>query len=156
MNAAYESVTSAPECKVLNTLWIRNRVDAKSGYFLSGDVIRSSPFFTLITIFKMATSTHALLPIFPDESWALEWILILVSAWCGRANSIWIRIRVDVENFESGKKSLRIKKYLDTCWRALGYWVHVQIWVKEWWIVNEQNLVEKYLYFDRPINLKLK
>ena len=33
---------------------------------------------------------------------------------CGRANSIWIRIRVDVEIFESAKKNLRIQKYPDT------------------------------------------
>ena len=46
---------SAPEWKVLSTLRIRNRVDAKSGYFLSVDVRRSSPSFTVITIFKMAT-----------------------------------------------------------------------------------------------------
>ena len=30
------------------------------------------------------------------------------------ANSIWIRIRVDVEIFESAKKNLRIQKYPDT------------------------------------------
>ena len=38
---------------------------------------------------------------------------------CGQANSIWIRIRVDVEIFESRKKNLRIKNYQDTCGRGL-------------------------------------
>ena len=46
VNPAYESTTfwiRSPEWKFLNTLWIWNRVDAKSGYFLPGDVTRSSP-----------------------------------------------------------------------------------------------------------------
>ena len=38
---------------------------------------------------------------------------------CGRANSIWIRIRVDVEIFESAKNNLRIQKYPDTSERGL-------------------------------------
>ena len=38
---------------------------------------------------------------------------------CGRANSIWIRIRVDVQIFESAKKNLRIQKYPDTSGRGL-------------------------------------
>ena len=38
---------------------------------------------------------------------------------CGRANSIWIRIRVDVEIFESAKKNLWIKKYPHTSGRGL-------------------------------------
>ena len=43
---AYESPNfwiRSPEWKFLNTLWIRNRMVAKSGYFLSNDVTRSSP-----------------------------------------------------------------------------------------------------------------
>ena len=46
VNLAYESATfliRSLEWKFLTTLWIRNRVDAKSGYFLSGDVTRWSP-----------------------------------------------------------------------------------------------------------------
>ena len=46
VNPAYESATflfCSPESRILNTLWIRNRVDAESGYFLSSDVTRSSP-----------------------------------------------------------------------------------------------------------------
>ena len=65
---------------------------AKSGdikFFSSGDVTRSSQVFTLNTVFKMASlfpgslnvrldakfgrfTTHALLPIFPVESWVLK------------------------------------------------------------------------------------
>ena len=33
----------------------------------------------------------------------------------GRANSIWIVIREDVEIFELEKKKLRIQKYQDAC-----------------------------------------
>ena len=39
---------------------------------------------------------------------------------CGRANSIWIRVSVDVEIFESAKKNLRIQKYPDTHGRGLN------------------------------------
>ena len=38
---------------------------------------------------------------------------------CGRANSIWIRTRLDVEIFESSKKNLPIQKYPDTSLRGL-------------------------------------
>ena len=66
-----------PEWKLLNTLWIRKGVNTKSGKFVSGDVIKSSPVlypeyciqdanfvprFSLLPDF----TTHALLPI--------EWI----------------------------------------------------------------------------------
>ena len=44
---------------------------------------------------------------------------LYVSDTCGRANSICIRILADVEIFESGKKKLRIQKYLNTCGRGL-------------------------------------
>ena len=58
-------------------------------------------FFTVNNLFKMATSTHALLPIFPEKSWVLEWIQIRVGyVWtgkfdsnadtCGRGN-VWIQ-----------------------------------------------------------------
>ena len=46
VNPAYESATflfCPPESRIVNTLWIRNRVDAESGYFLSNDVTRLSP-----------------------------------------------------------------------------------------------------------------
>ena len=38
---------------------------------------------------------------------------------CGRADSIRIRIRVDTETLQSGKKSLRIQKYPDKCGQGL-------------------------------------
>ena len=49
---------------------IRNRVDARSGYFLSGDVTRSS---RVLNRKRQSGNfgrfaTHALLPIFPEES----------------------------------------------------------------------------------------
>ena len=56
---------------------------------------------------SMKSKMHAPLPIFPEEFWVQECIRIPV----GRANSIWIRIRVDVEIFESRKKKVRIQKY---------------------------------------------
>ena len=40
---------------------------------------------------------------------------------CGRANSISIRICVDVETFESAKKNLRIQKYPETFGRGLSH-----------------------------------
>ena len=51
----------------------------------------------------------ALLPIFPEQSWVLEWIRMRVGYVPERANSIWIRIRVDVEIFESAKKICGLK-----------------------------------------------
>ena len=99
--------------------------------FFSGEVTRSSPVLCheyciqdgnlvprfsleLLTLLLPVFTTHALLPIFPEESWALEGIRT-------RANSIWKWIRVDVEIFESGKKQLRIQKYPDTCEWTLGW-----------------------------------
>ena len=38
----------------------------------------------------------------------------------GRGDSICIWICVDAESFKSGKKSLRIRKYPDTCGRGLS------------------------------------
>ena len=49
-------------------------------------------------------TTHALFPIFPEESWVLEWILIRVNR----------QIR-----FAYGYVLLSIQKYLDTCGRCL-------------------------------------
>ena len=46
-----------------------------------------------------------------------------VGCWsdtCGRANSILIRIRADVEIFGSAKKNLRIQKYPKTCGRGVN------------------------------------
>ena len=45
-NRAHKSATfwiCSPEWKFLNTLWIRNCVDTKFGYFLSNCIVRSGP-----------------------------------------------------------------------------------------------------------------
>ena len=48
-------------------------MDGKSGYvFYPVKEQDQARFFTVNTVFKMATSTHALLPIFLEESWVLE------------------------------------------------------------------------------------
>ena len=104
--------------------YIRNRVNAKSEYFLSGDVTRSSPVlyreyciqhdnlapkFSLLPVF----TTHALLP---NPRGVLG----------TRMNPDTCRIRVDgqirFENgyvwmwkFKNAEKKARIKKYPDTC-----------------------------------------
>ena len=58
-------------------------------------------------------TTHALLPIFPEESWVLEWIRIRVGyVWTGKFD-LKTDTCVDVKIFESGKKKLRIQKYPD-------------------------------------------
>ena len=116
VNAAYESASCLIRCaewKFLNTLWIRNLVDGKSGYvFLSGEVTRSSLILYRELLYsRVATSTHALLPIFLEESWVLERIRIRVGyMWtskfylntdtCGRGK-FWIR----KEKFADEKKS---------------------------------------------------
>ena len=64
--------------------------------FLSGDVTRSSAVLYRERQSKMQISrftTHSLLPIFTEESWVLD----------------WIRIRVDVEIYESETKSCGFK-----------------------------------------------
>ena len=99
VNPAYQSATfwtRSSEWKFLNTLWIRNRVDAKYGFFLSGDVTRSSAVLYRERQSKMQISRalrRILLPIFTEESWVL----------------VWIRIRVDVEIYESETKSCGFK-----------------------------------------------
>ena len=89
-------------------------MDAKSGYFLSGDVIRSSPFFTVITVFKMATLTDALLPIFPEESWAT------------RVNLDTCRLRVDGQiRFEF--RYVWTWKFLNPERKSLGFKI---VWIR--------------------------
>jgi len=91
VNAVCESATfwiRSPEWKFLKALWIRKRLDVKSGYFLSGDVTRASPvrYCEYSTSFPGSLkaeqdenfarfTTHALLPTFPE---VLEWIWIRV------------------------------------------------------------------------------
>ena len=75
--------------------------------FLSSDVARSNPVLYREYCIT-ASSTHALLPIFPEESWVLGWIQIRVGyVWtgkfdlkmdtCGRGN-FWIRKEKVVES----------------------------------------------------------
>ena len=71
-----------------NTLWNRNCLGAKSGHFYPVTKQDWAQFFTVNTQFKMATSTHALLLIFPKKSWVLEWIHIRVGyVWTGKFDS---------------------------------------------------------------------
>ena len=116
--------------------WLRNlsfrmRLPSTQNNNNNNNNNNQAQFFTVDTVFKMATlfsgflkveqdanfarfTTHAMLPIFPGEPWVLEWIR---RTW--RENKIWIRILVDVEIFESGKLKLWIEKYPDTCERGL-------------------------------------
>ena len=129
VNPAYESPTfwmRSPEWKFLNTLWIRNRVNAKSGNFLSGDVTRSSPIlyleyciqddnlapkFSLLPVFTI----HALLSLFQEESWVLEWIRIRVDGQIRfEYRYVWTW-----KFFNPERKKCGFKKYPDTCGRCL-------------------------------------
>ena len=101
----------SPEGKFLNTLWILNRVDAKSGYFLSGDITRSSP--VLYRTGRVRCKPRALYNAFP-----VEWIRIRDGyIWTGKFDFNTDTCRAEI--FESGKKNLRIEKYPDTCGRGL-------------------------------------
>ena len=115
-----------PDWKFLNTLWIWNRVNAKwSGYFFSGDVTRSSPVLwheccnqdgnlfpkfslVLLTLPLPVFTTYVLLPIFPEESWALEWIRIRVEGQIRFENGyvwtwkFWIRKEIVADSKKSG------------------------------------------------------
>ena len=121
----------SPERKFFNTLWIRNRVDAKSKYFVIRWRNKIEPsslphqirYFiqesNLIPRFSQVRARSKFRALYDAcsivKSWVLEWIRILVgsSDTCGRANPImdtfgrgnlWIR-----------EKKLRIQKYPDTC-----------------------------------------
>ena len=51
-------------------------------------------------------ATHALLPVFPEESWVLEWMWSRVGyVWTGKFD-----LTTDTCGRESGKKKLRIQK----------------------------------------------
>ena len=108
-------------------LWIRNRVDAKFGsVFLSRPVTRSSPvlyreycvqdgnlvprfFLLILTLLLPVFTTHALLPIFPEESWLLEWIQIRVDGQIRfEYGYLWTWNLLNPERNSSGFKSIRI------------------------------------------------
>ena len=132
MNLKNESATfwiRSPEWKFLNTLWIQNCVNAKSGYFYirwrnkirpvlypeyciqDGNFL---PRFSLTRFYDACSVANRVNPAY-------------VSDTCGRANSIWIPIRMDAEIFESGKKKLLIQKISGYVWTGrksstLGIW----------------------------------
>ena len=107
VNTAYESAVfwiRSSEWKFLNKLLIWNRVDAKSGNFLTlwrNKINPSSlPWKAEQHANFVRFTTHALSPIFPEESWVLELIRKRVGyVWtgkfdlnpdtCGRGN-FWI------------------------------------------------------------------
>jgi len=92
VNTAYESAVfwiRSPEWKFLNTLWIRNSVDAKSGNFLilwRNKIDPSSlPWKAEQYTNFVPFTTRALLPIFPEKSWVLELIPKRVRyVWTGK------------------------------------------------------------------------
>ena len=108
-------------------LWIWNRVNAKSWYFFSGDVTRSSPVlyheyssqdgnlvpkfsFVLLTLPLPVFTTHALLPIFPEESWVLEWNRIRVEGQIWFENGyVWTSKFLNPERNSCGFKNIRIR-----------------------------------------------
>ena len=100
VDPAYESATfwiRSLEWKFLNTLWIWNRVDAKSGY--------AKVSYTVNIVFKMATSTHAQFPIFPEEFWVIEIILICVGyVWTGKFD-----LNADTGGETKGRKKWEIQ-----------------------------------------------
>ena len=89
--------------------------------FLSCDVTRSSPVlyrehciqdgnlvprFPLLPVF----TTHALLPIFPEESWVLEWIPIRVGyVWTGKFD-------LNTDTWRRGNVWTRKEKVADSNW----------------------------------------
>ena len=144
VNPAKESATfwiRFPEWKFLNTLWIRNRVDTKSGFFffiwwwiyciqdgnlvprLSQDEARCK-FRALYDAGSVANIPRGVLgtKMNPDTF---------------RIRFDLNTIRVDVDIFESGKKKLRIQKYLDTCGRGLR-------WLIKW---NDSDIARYAVFF---------
>ena len=100
--------------------------------FFSGDVTRSSPVLyheyciqdgnlvpkfsrVLLTLLLLVFTTHALLPIFPEESWALEWIRIRVEGQIRFENGcVWTWEFLNPERNSCGFKNIRIR--VDGAW----------------------------------------
>ena len=100
--------------------------------FFSGDVTRSSPVLyheyciqdgnlvpkfsrVLLTLLLLVFTTHALLPIFPEESWALEWIPIRVEGQIRFENGyVWTWKFLNPERNSCGFKNIRIR--VDGAW----------------------------------------
>ena len=139
MNPAEESVPfwiRSLEWKFLNTLWIRNRVEAKSGYFLirwSNKIGPNSLAWILYSRWQPRSQvlswqskmqiSRALRRMFRcqyfhsrSQSFQRSPGYYRVNPDTRRIILIWIRIRVDVKILQSGKKQLRIQKYQDNVW----------------------------------------
>ena len=122
----------SPEWKFLNTQWIRKGVDTKSGYFCiwwRNKIKPSSLSWILYSRWQLRSQVLSLARLYDACSVANRVNPAYVSDTCGRAFSIWMRILVDVESFESGKKKLWIQKISGYVWKrpkssTLGFeWV---------------------------------
>ena len=132
LNPPHESATfliRSPEWKFLNTVWIWNRVGAKSGYIYIYIFIRWRNKIEPVLYREYCIQDGNLVPRFAQGRAKFRALYDACSVanipsgvpgtrvnldTCARANSIWIRTLVDVEIFESGKKKLRILLYPDT------------------------------------------
>ena len=136
------------------TLWIRNRVDAKYGYiyiYFPFDVTRSSPVLyheyciqdgnllptfslLLLTLLLPIFTTHALLPIFLEEPWVLEWIWIRADTQIRFENGyLWAWKFLSQERNSCGFKNTRL--------RVEGAWMNdwmVCHQVSRFWVVFKQ------------------
>ena len=96
---------------------IRNRVDARSGYFLSGDVTRSSPVLNRKRQSKVEISgalRRMLCCQYSQRSPRYYIESEYVSDSCGRSNSIWIRTE-----FECGRRKFWIRKEKVPDWKNI-------------------------------------
>ena len=88
----------------------------KLDIFVSRDVTKSSP--VLYTEWQLRSQVLSLTRLYNACSIANRGNPAYVSDTCGRANSIWIPIRVEVEIIESGKKKLWIQKISGYVWKG--------------------------------------
>ena len=123
--------------EIFNTLWIRNRFDTKSCFFL---------LLLLLFFFirwRNKIEPYSSLPRILYSRWQpRSQVLSLTRLYdacpvanipigvlgTGMANSIWILTLVDAEFFESGKKTFQIQNYPDTCGLGLRNY-HEFIWM---------------------------
>ena len=128
VNPADNSATfwiGSSEWKFLNMLWIRNIVwTLNSDIFLSGDITRLSPVLyrswqarsqvlsvtrrcILQDVIFARFKTRAPLPIFPEESWVLEWIQI-------RIGNVW-KEKFDLNTDTSRRGNFWNRKLRKSC-----------------------------------------
>ena len=101
--------TSGPPVGWIDTLGLKQIFSIFSAVLYHECCIQDGSLFPrfsllLLTLLLPGFTTHALLPIFQEESWVLE----------------WIRIRVDVEIFESERNNCGFILNPDTCVRGLN------------------------------------